>query len=99
MLAHLVSYFEFPPVYDGCQDTRYAHSSVPASRANLVPIFANLSRVFGEPVHASMLATLYAPYVELRLPGDAAAYRTLFAGTTQGRRGGLRRGGVGQGSG
>ena len=39
VLAHLVSYFEFPPVYDGChgRGSLQPTSSVPASRANLVP--------------------------------------------------------------
>jgi len=94
VLAHLVTYFEFPPIHDGCHAKHQPTSGVPASRANLVTSWADLAPTFGEPVTSDMLATMYAPYVELRPPADPAAYLALFAQTSPGRRGNLTRGKV-----
>jgi len=94
VLAHLVTYFEFPPIHDGCHAKHRPTSGVQASRANLVTSRADLAPTFGEPVTSNMLATMYAPYVELRPPTDPAAYLALFAQTSPGRRGKLKRGNV-----
>ena len=94
MLAHLVTYFEFPPIHDGCHAKHRPTSGVQASRANLVTSRADLAPTFGEPVTSDMLATMYAPYVELRPPTDPAAYLALFVQTSPGRRGKLTRGNV-----
>ena len=60
VLAHLVTYFEFPPIHDGCHAKHHNHSGVPASRANLI-LWADLAPTFGESATSDMLATMFAP--------------------------------------